>query len=226
MVLLHSRLTSSRVDKSFQDSKPRCRIMPSPMTKIHQLRYIELLTKSEPTTELLAVSTEDGRIVFFSTRAEDANEATEAGSTPHLPTPGAVGQLGGEADGMTGRIKDFEILKFTAGEVPNASLLIVAGSSDGSIRLWILDGAQLRTEHEPLNVAFSSNGVDANHDVPQTRQVGKLFGTYETGNRITCLKAFIMTSPLMENGGPTCLDHDFGDSRMGQNKGQLDSTNS
>lgn len=219
-------MTSSRVDKSFQDSKPRCRILPSPMTKIHQLRYIELLTESEPTTELLAVSTEDGRIVFFSTKTEDANETMEAGGKSHLPTPGAVGQLGGKADGMTGRIKDFEILKFTAGEVPNGSLLIVTGSSDGSIRLWILDGAQLSTEHKPLNSAFSSHGVDAKSDAPQTCQVGKLFGTYETGNRITCLKAFLMTSPLMEKEGPTFLDHDFGDSRMGLNKSQLDSTNS
>lgn len=168
------------------------------MTKIHQLQYIELLTKSEPTTELLAVSTEDGRIVFFSTKNVHVTETTEARSKSYLPTPGAVGQLGGEADGMTGRIKDFEILKFTTAGEPNERLLIVAGSSDGSIRLWILDGAQLRIEHGPSHGALSSNGLDAKTDMPQTRQVGKLLGTYETGNRITCLKAFLMTSPLVD----------------------------
>lgn len=200
------RKTSSRADLSCQDSKPRCRILPSPMAKIHQLRYIELPTKSEPIMEFLAVSTEDGRIVFFSTKNEDANETTEAGSKPHLPTPGAVGQLGGKSDGMSGRIKDFEILKFTTSGVPNERLLIVAGSSDGSIRLWTLDEARLRTAHEPEIGLLSSNGNDANSDVPQTRQVGKLLGTYETGNRITCLKAFLMTSPHVERKAATSLD--------------------
>ncbi|MCJ1469688.1 hypothetical protein MMC07_008324 [Pseudocyphellaria aurata] len=216
------RTTSRRADLSCQDSKPRCRILPSPMTKIHQLRYIELPTKIGPIMELLAVSTEDGRIVFFSTKNEDAYETTEAGSKLHLPTSRAVGQLGGRSDGMSGRIKDFEILKITASGVSNERLLIVAGSSDGSIRLWALDEAQLRTAHEPSVGLRSSNGNGANSDVSQTRQVGKLLGTYETGNRITCLKAFLMTSPRVERGAATPLD---GHSGMEVNTSRHDSIN-
>lgn len=210
------------------DSKPRCRILPSPMTKIHQLRYFEFLTKGEPTTELLAVSTEDGRIVFFSTKNEEADANTESASKPYLSTPGAVGQLGGKADATTGRIKDFEILKFTATGVPDERVLIVAGSSDGSIRLWTLDDAQLKTERQPSIGVLSANGVDGKSDVPQTRQVGKLIGTYETGNRITCLKAFLMSSPLMDREGAIIRPNDdFGDSNRDVNTtSQLDSTNS
>lgn len=184
------------------------------MTKIHRLRYIELQAKTEPTMELLAVSTEDGRIVFFSTKNTDANANIKVGSKPHLPTPGAVGQLGGKSNGMTSRIKDFEILKFAIAGALIERLLIVAGSSDGSIRLWTVDEAQLRTEHESSNGTLNFNGVDPKADVPQIRQVGNLLGTYETGNRITCLKAFLMTGPLMEREGTTSRDDHFGDARI------------
>ena len=34
-----------------------------------------------------------------------------------------------------------------------------------------------------------------------TRQIGLLLGTYEAGNRITCLKAFVMLDPEIETNG-------------------------
>ena len=164
------------------------------MTKIHQLRYVESFAETGQTTEHLAISTEDGRILFFSTEVDNGSEMSKAGGKPNLPTVQAIGQLGGIADRLTSRVKDFDILKLKTDRAPHEKLLIVAGSSDGVISLWLLDGNQL-----PSKGAIISNGSQDKIDVPQTQQIGSLLGTYETGNRITCLKAFLMSSPL-ENG--------------------------
>ena len=50
-----------------KDSKPKCKILPSPSIKIHQLHYLTLPKESGEDLELLAVSTEDGQILFFNT---------------------------------------------------------------------------------------------------------------------------------------------------------------
>lgn len=142
--------------------------------------------------EFLAVSTEDGRILFYSTVVDTASMNTEAGPKSHLPTLEAIGQVGGLRDGLTGRIKDFEILKLTSTDELNQKLLVIGGCSDGSLRLWILDCTQFSTKHVPLD---GNLGADSNVSGSQTPQVGRLLGTYETGNRITCLKAFQMLEP-------------------------------
>ena len=111
----------------------------------------------------------------------------------------AVGQIGGVAAGFAGRIKDFEILRLPR----SRNLLVVTGSSDGAIRLWEIDQADLQarlaTQKGSLETGKSSqtNGTAADtenpsEELPSIKQVGSHLGTYEAGNRITCLKAFIM----------------------------------
>ena len=161
------------------DSVPKCRVMGSARTKVHQFAYVLIGDGS-----LLAVATEDGRIVLFSTRESDLTDAptTEADSpkkaaqTAGLKSAKLVGSVGGKADGVVGRIKDFVALP---SQTNDDLLYLAAGSSDGKVRLWTLRKAEL---------AKKAKGKSSKEDKP----LGKLLGTYETQNRITCLAGYVM----------------------------------
>nr|POE63164.1 p21-activated protein kinase-interacting protein 1 [Quercus suber] len=155
------------------DSKPKGIIRPSPPTKFHKMRFIP---QSQTTgRNILAISTEDGRVLFFDTI--DDEEITDLKS---LPSYNCIAQLGGRAAGFTGRVKDFELVEIPHGELP--SLVLITASSDGAIRLWRL----LRNDFTPETL--HSNGDDTR----APKQIGDLLGTRETGNRITCLGAFVL----------------------------------
>ncbi|KAF2481062.1 WD40-repeat-containing domain protein [Neohortaea acidophila] len=164
------------------DSRPKAIIKPSPPTKLHALHFLPPTAESQaPST--LAVSTEDGRILFFDTSI--AESTPDASKLPLLP---CNAQLGGSAAGFSGRIKDFEVLTLPlAGSGQESPLAIITGSSDGAIRLWTVP---------PSDLAGSSSNQSANDTAAEktnaSKQLGKLVGTLETGNRITCLGAFVM----------------------------------
>ena len=71
-------------------------------------------------------------------------------------------------------------------------MLVVTASSDGAVRLWnVCLGELIRLQntqaHEDGHTGEKVNGVSGGiHDV------GRLIGTLETGNRITCLGAFVL----------------------------------
>lgn len=152
------------------------------------MKYIALDPSAEDGEELLAVSTEDGRIIFYSTKKlQNAAEDDESS----IPYAEAVAELGGRASGFPGRVKDFEILN--VGEESAAQkgdLLVVTGNSEGVVRVWMLHAKNLirNTKEKPKASDDKSEGSE-------NLQVGKLLNVYETGNRITCLKAFIMLPP-------------------------------
>ncbi|ETN38332.1 uncharacterized protein HMPREF1541_06367 [Cyphellophora europaea CBS 101466] len=160
-----------------EDSKPKCRVLPSPLTKVHQMAWFELPGKKGDVIPVLAVSTEDGRIIFYSAEST-ASEQTK----DELPDAKVLMQLGGKAAGVAGRVKDFEVLSVN-GAV--GQTIVVTASSDGAIRVWYLSSDEWRSAQE------NAGG-----------QCGKLIGTYETGNRITCLRAFTML--------PAKADDEFG----------------
>lgn len=150
------------------DSVPKCKVVPSPRTKVHQFSYIEL--GSDGGLSLLAVSTEDGRILFFSTASEDIEKAgddedEEFGSAKY------IGCVGGRDAGVNGRIKDFSIIR---SETDPAALYLIGASSDGRVRVWVVTAKE-------LGASGSKKAA-----------LGKLVGTYETKNRITCMAAFLM----------------------------------
>ncbi|KAK5134307.1 hypothetical protein LTR08_006736 [Meristemomyces frigidus] len=157
------------------DSKPKAVIRPSPPTKLHQSRVLKLGSH-----EVFATSTEDGRILFFDLDFPESETGAE-----QLPSCTCVAQLGGKAAEISGRIKDFEILR--VGAESSVTLLVVTASSDGAVRLWSMP--------DTLN-AVESAAADAGEQVKSVPsppvQVGRLIGTLETGSRITCLGAFIM----------------------------------
>lgn len=167
------------------DSKPRCKVVPEPRTKIHAMSYLQV--EEEDDVQVLAVSTEDGRVIFYSTKPDDltTGETVEGKEAP-MPTAKFLAQVGGKTvtaksgdEGkksaevpLTTRVKDFKCL--TVGEGESKHFVLVTGCSDGSIRVWKLSPEDLTSSSE------------------KAKQVGKLVGTCETGNRITCIEAFVM----------------------------------
>ena len=159
-----------------EDSRPKRKVLPMPLTKIHQMSYFEVTGDGEK--EVLVVSTEDGRIIFYDAdRTETQNETEPNAQAEVMQDAQVVAQMGGKLAGLSGRVKDFEVLSLNSPE-GMASTVVVTASSDGAVRLW-----QLRLGGSPQK------------DV----QTGQLIGTYETGNRITCLKAFVMLPPNAED---------------------------
>merc|ERR1711939_1236866 len=62
-------------------------------------------------------------------------EAVEGKDAP-LPSAKLIAQLGGKGVGLSGRIKDFTVLN--VGEGVSKEFIVVAGGSDGALRLWRL----------------------------------------------------------------------------------------
>lgn len=162
------------------------------------------------TKDILAISTEDGRVLFYDTTEIVEIQHTESNIKAEIPVVEAICQLGGSAEGLTGRVKDFEILKLPGPE----DYAIITGSSDGAVRLWTVreselvdDSSMSKNLNGEASIPASTDDGKANGNVsklPATRQVGSLLGTYEAGNRITCLKAFVMSeseSLIKPNGG-------------------------
>jgi protein MAK11 len=183
------------------DSKPKCKVVPEPRTKIHELCYVEL--RDEEDVQVLAVSTEDGRMLFYSTRPADLVKAPSAeGKEAPLASAKLIAQLGGKDVGLSGRIKDFSILN--NGEGTLKDFIVVAGGSDGALRIWQL----------PAKDLSSHKG--------KTKQVGELLGTYETNKRITCLKSFVML-PKIEGAEDEEIDYFEGFEEDGKEGSSSDS---
>lgn len=154
------------------DSKVRCRVMPEGVrTKVHEFVYVKL----DPQTDasVLTLSTEDGRIMFFSTATEHLDKEQQPDDSAPLPRARLLGQIGGKDEGVIGRVKDFTILQ--AENAPGFWYVVAAGS-DGKLRVW-----ELLREHLGLEIKGE-----------KAKPAGTLLGTYETQNRITCVEAFVM----------------------------------
>ena len=166
--------------------------------------------------EFLAVSTEDGRAIFYRT---DLSAATFDGDNAKIEVKllQPVAQFGGASDGLTGRIKDFEALRLPGA----AAVVIIACGSDGAIRLWLVEDTELTKVNTTANGSASQlsnggftkpKGNGRSQTVPQP--VGQLIGLYESKNRITCVAAFLLSEPTehettdLQNSGTSVLEED------------------
>lgn len=73
----------------------------------------------------------------------------------------------------------------------------MTGSSDGAVRIWKFSTAEIQEQAE-------ANGEAGKVTKSPLQQIGTLVGTHETGQRITCLAAFVMDGPQEqgeEDGG-------------------------
>ena len=179
--------------------------MPLQSTKIHQMRYTDCKTPNSSGRELLTVSTEDGRLLFYSTVTSESHkedEETDKRTTSSISDCVLLAQLGGRSLGVTSRIKDFEILRLSIEKEHPSKTVAITGCSDGSLRIWLLDEKELPDKVVYANGATEPEDTTNGHGTgtngtlgPDIQQIGKLIGTYETGNRITCLKAFVLLQP-------------------------------
>lgn len=190
-----------------QDSKPKGIVKPSPTSEIHQIHYVDGGIDEQNHAKILAVSTEDGRVIFFSTKSEESGKMASSDDNRHIPMYPIIGEVGGDAEGSRSRIKDFEMLSAPGSKSALLSTLIVTASSEGSIALWSLDLEaglkQLLSQMHPVEPSKGVNGPGTGPHAPTTSpQIGRLLGRYETGNRITCLKAFIMSEAADEDDMP------------------------
>lgn len=212
------------------DARPKAKILTQ-KTKIHRIKYLPRDDErtgdaSGSRKNIIAISTEDGRVLFYTTDTssineteskaeEETSEADRAESA--LPECPMIAQLGGRHAGVTSRVKDFEILQSHSEEKKDLKWYLVGGSSDGKIRVWSFMLTDL--EASPLNnghangtteVADSekatSNGT-AEKLGSTTNQIGKLLGEYVTENRITCLTAFMLE---LSNESPAQEEEDIG----------------
>ena len=160
-------------------------------------------TSNNEMPDILALSTEDGRILLYSTASINIPKVDGPTVSSSIPTCEPFGQIGEKISGSTGRVKDFEILKLPTKGTEAFQYIFIAGSSDGSVRLWTLKENYLELcstystgMAKPCNEKSSKadgNLGETNHsDTESPAQIGQLLGTYETCNRITCLKAFVM----------------------------------
>jgi protein MAK11 len=172
-----------------EDSRPKSRLLPQPLTKVHQTFYLRFGTSTEDTNHVIAASTEDGRILFYSSSPSNGRQDDKENSTEtSIPNAKLIAQLNSNNAGVSGRIKDFAVIDLPSSEAQDSTSFIVTASSDGSIRIWQFTSNSL--------VDIISEGKP--RDV--VAEIGKLVGTYETGSRITCLKAFLMRPPGPEDG--------------------------
>lgn len=187
-----------------QDSKPKSRILPSPLTKLHQMRYLTISEGGGHEMVVLVVSTEDGKVLFYSTDQSKGTVA-EVSSENSPPDSICLAQLDGKSDGIGGRIKDFEILRIPPSVDTSHRLMAVTAGSNGRVRIWIMQTKD-----------FFSAKAGA-EKLAKPVPVGCLAGTYETGSRITCLRAFVMkqredSEGLSDFGGLTEDAESAGDS--------------
>ena len=116
--------------------------------KVHQMRYFDGWKAGDGKGRCLSVSTEDGRIIFFSTaepRERDVENQKPPSSSPEIPLAAIIGEIGPSTTTSPSRIKDFKILSRQLQD-DSYHHLLVAGSSDGSISIWQLDPSKsLRT---------------------------------------------------------------------------------
>lgn len=172
------------------DSKPKAVLRAEgPRSKVQQMRFLPGSEGVEGGEGVLAVSTEDGRVLFYDTRI-----ASGESDSQDLPSCPCLAELGGERAGISGRIKDFEVLRIPSTSNEGVTmLLIITGSSDGAIRLWtVLEDEIIGSKNAGANGEIGGDGKDSNGTANERTQVGTLIGTLETGNRITCLGAFVM----------------------------------
>ena len=123
-----------------------------------------------------------------------------------LPICQPSAQVGPSAVGAQGRFKDFECLSIITDNEDAEDQILVTCGSNGTISIWrvlheemmsIKPVAPLPKPTLDLNQSIKATNMNSKHEKTESpkaaiRQIGRLLGSYETNERITCLKAFVM----------------------------------
>ena len=167
----------------------------------------------------MAISTEGGRILFYCPSTVDTGAESDV-KIP-LPTCQPSAQLGGRAIGVQGRIKDFEWLTTLTDDENVEHQIFVTCGSNGTVSIWRVSHEEMMSIEpadpllEPMpnqnELVQAANGnvehQKRNSSKASIRQIGRLLGSYETNERVTCLKAFVMQEANESSG----VDEDDGE---------------
>lgn len=168
------------------DSKP-LRVLKLQRGKVCQAKFVP------GDDAVLAVSTEDGRVLFYDVADQDAKADTKVLSS--CPCFAEIPTLEAQS---SGRIKDFEILELESEAAHDSQLIFITASSDGAVRLW--DVPRPSISRPELADGTPNGKTDA--AAKDVKQVGSLLGVRETGNRLTCLTAFVMEEATDQEDAP------------------------
>ena len=115
--------------------------------------------------------------------------------------------------GVGSRIKDFEYVDPASPKQKSEGGVMITAGSDGIIRLWFMPYLDLRdtlqSEHAKAGngtpgeaTGNGLNGGMRNLQAGGTSAIqrGVLIGTYETGSRITCMKAIPLQHSVHKQG--------------------------
>lgn len=187
--------------------------------RVCQIRYLPASGNDEEPYDVistLAVSTEDGRVLFYDTSKQCTPSSASEQDGNASPSCTLLAQIVVSQRGSGSRIKDFRVLPVTT-EQSRRLYIMVTASSDGTVTVWEIPVAQLRTFPSAINGHQSSKkpklgakdstvtpstppSIDTNEDVPS---IGTVLGVHQTQRRITCLEAFIMEPYVGEEPSPS-----------------------
>ena len=127
------------------------------------------------------------------------NDSEHGTPSSQPPFCSLVARLGGKSDDVTGRLKDFEVLALGSDGTKYSSKIVIAAGSDGAVRLWRIKAQELKQRFESgqfdEKTEKSQNLTDSiSTEGTTVSSIGEFLGKYDTGNRITCLKAFVLYS--------------------------------
>jgi len=154
-----------------------------PPTKVCQAKFLPKESCPGMKGNVLALATEDGRIVFFdsgSTVGKDARGDAHDAKKESVERCRVLGSMGEITKGN--RIKDFEVLSLDVGGTQET--ILVTGSSDGAVRVWQV--------HVKALTAAATATHEASAAPELTQSMGLLLALHDTARRITCLTAFVM----------------------------------
>ena len=160
----------------------------------------------ETASVLLALSTDDGRVMFFNTKIDGTFDGQDD-ENPDLKKDKVVKifEAAGQITSDThSRIKDFQVLR-----IPDSDhVAVVTVTSGGTIDIWeiametFLSKSHANTTSSVTGLAdgtvegnaadkHASNGLESHPQGAHWEGV-RLIGTYQSGRRLTCVAAFVM----------------------------------
>ncbi|EPS35756.1 hypothetical protein H072_10714 [Dactylellina haptotyla CBS 200.50] len=179
------------------DSEVRGKIVTTPVTKVHNIKFLEVEINNE-TQEVCFVATEDGRVVVYSipkegeTKKADEEGKEEEGEEDEIK-PFVIDTITPPSSDKS-RIKDFDILPHPSADQKSKYFLTTA-NSEGIIRVYTLDFANIhikggaQPKKQKVEKDPESKNDDSETDGVQIQTTGfaQMAGEYSTDRRITCL---------------------------------------